>query len=501
MGHATKKAIFKDSSLYISSNYIAQFLGFVISVATKRFLGPTMVGVWNVVQVILGYCDYATLGASKAAFREIPYYRGRKEWDKAEQIKNEVFTFTVLMALLPAIGIAIYAFWTKEKHSNYLYIGLLYVAAIILIQRVYDYYTTIMRANKEFYYIAQVTVLSAILNLIFVFILVKPFKIYGLFVASYLSTALGLLFVHVRTHYGFKLKLSSEGLQKIMGIGIPLLLVGLSQQTIRSVDKIMIATYLGVTALGNYSIALMFHQYIIGIPNMLAIVLYPRLQEKYGESGSAAGIQGYLLYPVWVVGLITAFLIGLAILAGPILIHTLLPKFTAGLPAMKVLLLSTFFMAIGQQANTFLITLDKQWRMLPILMVGVFLIALFDFVFVRSGMGLVGVAWGVVLGSMIYNLMMLIYAKSHFSGSAEVIRFIGALFLMLGYFFVLTFLLSRVGNDFSFLGVLLRCGLYVLLTVPCAWYVNRRTGLLTVMGKVMTDQLNKMGKRPESDAL
>ena len=61
----------------------------------------------------------------------------------------------------------------------------------------------------------------------------------------------------------------------------------------------------------------MFHQYVAGIPNMLAIVLYPRLQEKFGERGSAEGIQNYLIHPIWVVGFITAVLVGLSSLVGP----------------------------------------------------------------------------------------------------------------------------------------------------------------------------------------
>ncbi len=495
MTDANKKDIIKDSTIYISSNYVAQVLGFVISIATKRFLGPSMVGVWQIVQVILGYCGYASLGTTKAAFREIPYYKGRGEFDKAEKVKNEVFTFIFMMACIPAIGVALYAFWTKGHHDNYFFVGMLYVALIVILQRLYDYYTTLLRANKEFGIIGKITVISAVLNFIFVFLLVKPLKIYGLFVASFLSALIGYAYVYYKTRYIFRFQLSKEGLGKLLNIGIPLLMTGLCFQTIRSIDKILIAKYLGVAALGNYSIAMMVHQYVVGVPNMLAVVLYPRLQEKFGERGSAAGIKNYLIYPILTVGFITFVLIGISILVVPTLVEWALPQFTEGIATMKIFLWGTFFFAVGQQASTFLITLDKQWKMIPIYLTGIISILALDYFFIRNGYGIQGVALGVALGALIYNFIMIIYAKSNFASGTQLAGFLLVLALGFIYYFTVVNLLDQWILWGNLWDIVIKLVVFFAMSIPPGIYLDRQTRAITTLRETLLAKLQKSRKK------
>ncbi|MGI6240818.1 MAG: oligosaccharide flippase family protein [Candidatus Omnitrophota bacterium] len=488
-----KRQIFKDTAKYISSQYVAQFLGIIISFAMKRFLGPSMIGIWNVVLLIISYSSFASLGTVEAAYRDIPFYKGAQKLEKAERLKNEVFTFALITVMVLAVGLIVYAIARKNTidRTPYLFSALIFTAVLLVCQKIYDYYTTLLRANKEFTIISQVTILAAVCNLVFTFLLVWPFKLYGLFAASLLNVFLPFWFVSSRARYRICLTLSRSGLAQMLKIGFPLFLLGLCSMTVSSIDKIIIAKYLGVTALGNYSIALMAGSYLLGMPNMFCIALYPRLQEKYGKEQSPEMIKNYLLQPILVVAGIIGFLIGLSVLVVPYLISLLLPAFTSGIPAMKIFVWSVFFFAIGQHAYTFLVTLNKQWKTIPLAVLGLCVIGGLGILFIRFGWGIEGVALGVLIGSLIYNYSLIAYAKSHFAGVKESFRFFVFISLIFIYFAVATFLFSSIGHDLVLMAVLIRCFLYLLAAMPLFWILEKKTGFVTLAIAVIKDKFQK----------
>ncbi|HOG24352.1 MAG TPA: oligosaccharide flippase family protein [Candidatus Omnitrophota bacterium] len=490
MTSTVKSEVFRDTAKYISSQYLAQFFGFIISFAMKRFLGPSMIGIWNVVLLIISYSSFAHLGTVEVAYRDIPFYKGAKQLEKAERLKNEAFTFSMIASIVPAICIVLYALCFKDSFKTpNLFLALLYAAVLMICQRAYDYYTTLLRANKAFTIISQVTILAAACNLILTFLLVWPFKLYGLFAASLLNVFLPFWFVSSKARYRISWTLSRDGLVAMLKIGFPLFLLGLCSMTVSSIDKIIIAKYLGVTALGNYSIALMAGSYLLGMPNMFCIALYPRLQEKYGEEQSPEGIKNYLLQPIQVVAVMIGFLVGLSVLTVPCLILNFLPEFASGLPAMKIFVWSVFFFAIGQHAYTFLVTLNKQLKTIPIVLFGIAAIGGVGLFFVRLGWGIEGVAGGVLVGSILYNLALIAYAKSYFASMRDSIRFFIFIIFIFVYFLFLTLSLASFGRDASFLDAFLRSALYLLIALPLFWILQKKTGFLILAFTIIRDKL------------
>ena len=67
-------------------------------------MGPAAMGVWSILQVILGYCGYASFGTTKAMARDYPYLRGKGQHEKAERLKDMTLTFSMVMSFIPAPG-------------------------------------------------------------------------------------------------------------------------------------------------------------------------------------------------------------------------------------------------------------------------------------------------------------------------------------------------------------------------------------------------------------
>lgn len=492
MINESKKNIFLDSLKYIMSQYVALAFGIVISITMKRFLGPELIGAWNVVLVIMVYCSYASLGAPEVAYRDIPFYKGSSQLKKAEDLTNSVFTIVLVTSLFLSITLALYVLYAKAQLSKAVWVCLVYAAFVMVFQKVYDYLTVVLRAHKEFTVISQITVISAFANLIFVFLLIKPLKLYGLLLGSFLSIVIGLAYVWLKAPYRLKLRFSFADLKKIISIGIPLFILGLCTQSTLNIDKIILTKYLGVTALGNYSISLMVGGYLSGIPNMFGIALYPRLQEKYGQEKTAEGIKHYLLEPILIVSILMGALIGYSVLAAPALIEWLLPSFRGGIPAMKIYVWSSFFMAIGQFPCAYLVAMNKQWKVIPFLLSGIVLIAGLCYWFIKLGWGLEGAAWATLIGGFLYNSALIIYAKSFFASRTQIFKFLGMVLLSFLYYFCLSNVMACVVNCHrGGLYLMLSLAVYTILIVPLLCWLNKKTHFLQVAIQSLSGQFRR----------
>jgi O-antigen/teichoic acid export membrane protein len=71
-----KREVFKDLAIYSAGNYISQGLGMISGFLLRMFLEPYHMGIWQGLNIIKSYSNYTNLGVSKAAAREIAYFRG-----------------------------------------------------------------------------------------------------------------------------------------------------------------------------------------------------------------------------------------------------------------------------------------------------------------------------------------------------------------------------------------------------------------------------------------
>ena len=235
-----QNAILKDTAVFSIGSYASQFLGVINSIALRRFLGPESMGVFVLLRVLLGYCGYASLGTTKAAFREIPFFRGKGNLEEAEAIKNQVFTFSIANSILPALGIMGYVLWKHAGMSSYVTWGLVAISLVVILQRLNDYYLTLLRAGKQFVLVSKATIITAAVDLLVTFTLVIKWQLYGLYAGLILSVLINLTFIHWRARYCFKPTWDMKRMKRLLTLGIPLLLLAFSYEILRSIDKIII---------------------------------------------------------------------------------------------------------------------------------------------------------------------------------------------------------------------------------------------------------------------
>ena len=440
MIHDKKKSLLKDTTYYTIANYISQGLGMVNSVAMRRFMGPTAMGIWSIIQVILGYCGYASFGTTKAMARDYPILRGKGAHEKADKLKDIVFTFSMTMSLIPATLILGYLAVKHQSIEHPLMVGLFFLSIFLFIQRFNDLLLNLLRSDKKFTILSQLIVINAVGGLAVTFLFVRSWNIYGLLLGTLLTTTGSIIFIYSQYPYHFKRYWNNQELLTELRLGIPLVAATFLGELLKSIDKWVITKYLGFYELGQYSLAIMASGYVFSLPNMFSHIWYPNLQQEYGKEGSIEGIKNYLLTPVHIFSILCPIMCGLAIyMISWIAVH-FLPKFVPGLPAMKIYLIGTFFLLFSQFSYSFLITINRYLTNIPVVIVAIGINAALGVMLVKSGLGLPGVALSTVVSYFVYGIGMYAVALSYMHSPSLIFKNISKELLTVTYLFSAVFL-------------------------------------------------------------
>ena len=400
------KTLLSHIKVYSIATVLTQLITLAVAVLSRRFLGPMQTGIWAFFQVVLTYASFSAFGITNASTREIPFYIGKKDYAKADQIKNTVFTYATLSSLIVAAGIVAYALFRRGSLSGELFYGYLFVALIVVLQRLNDLLISLLRAYKQFETASKQMIYSSIFNAAAVTILAYSFKLFGYITAIALSLIYNI--AYMRGCHKTPLKISWSGgiLKEAAVYGFPLMILSSLTSIFLSIDKLMITKYLGFHALGLYGVATLTTEYLTKIPNSINTVLVPNFHEKYGEREKNEDLENYLIktadaYAV-VLSLITAF----AWFFAPVAIQWFLPAFTDSIPAVKILSLCIFFKAQTGNYQNFMIAIKKQGLLFPIIGSCCLAAYLLNRVAINMGYGLQGIAAATTITVIFHYLLV-----------------------------------------------------------------------------------------------
>jgi len=401
-----KKQIFKDFFIYSGGNYVSQGLGMVSGFLLRALIGPYYMGIWQGLNIIKSYASYGNFGVSKAAAREIAYFRGKNDESKADNLKDVSFTFSMMMVTLVALGCIAYALIQKNKLDGFVFWGLIAMGGIVVLERVESYIVTILRAKKNFVPESLTKVINGVLQISLFLLLVKNFQLKGLYWSTIIVFSISIVVLIMMSKEFLKFKFNKHELFRLIKIGIPLVLLGFMFTNLTNIDRIVILKMLGAEELGLYSIALMMGNIIYNLSNMAGVVLYPRFQEIYGRTDDKKEVFRTMIKVIKFVSIPTIALVAGGIFVFPFAIKWLLPKYTSGIGAMQILLVGNIFLALSIFCSHFLVTINKQMVSLMVSVATIMLNLVLNIVFVKMGMGIKGVALATSISYFSYFCML-----------------------------------------------------------------------------------------------
>jgi O-antigen/teichoic acid export membrane protein len=377
---------------------VCHVLGAATSLLLRMFLDPAQMGIWQALKLLLGYGNYANLGISKGAARELTVAVGSGDVARAKRGLDLAFTLNTLTSLAYAAVLVGVGTWIGLRGGGAWAgpwaVGLAVVGALAVLSRYVTFHVTILRATQNFPAAAQLSVIEAVLTLAVCGLATWRWGLWGLYGGTAAVLLAGLAFVWRRRAVTLAWAWDRRDVRRLIAIGSPILLTGTVSSLFRSLDKLMILGYLSDREyqLGCYSAALMVTVQLYGLGNMFSIVMGPRYGEAYGRSGDRGEVARLAARATELCAATMALPASLAIVAAPPLLAWLLPDYQHGLAPLVWLVPGVVALCVTLPASQYLVAVNRQKRALAAVAGATLLAAVGNHLALRGGYGLVGVA-------------------------------------------------------------------------------------------------------------
>ena len=384
-----KRGIVRDTVRYAGGQILARGLGLVRGLLVAAFLGPATYGLWSAMSLILTYGSQSHLGIFNALDREVPLNRGKNDPEKAVLVQDVALSSIFSLPLL--IALVLFGISFLYSNSPEVAFGLRILAPTLIFSLIYNYFNRVFRTYNRFNVVARLVVITAIIDALLSISLSKYFGIYGLFIAQ-LTVYFAITFIAKRYHT-FKIRIRFDYVEalRLLKIGFPILIVGLTATLLMTADRLMIINFLGRVPLGYYAIGLGVANVLLLVPQVISQVLYPQIAYAFGKTQRKEDLQPYVTQPQTLMSLANPIVAGLLYIIYPLLVTLLLPDYIPGIAAVRILIIGWVFMSFPGPGSA-LYTINRQKTVLAIVTVAVVINVTLNYVAIRLGMGIVGVA-------------------------------------------------------------------------------------------------------------
>lgn len=203
----------KSVAALFSSNMTFSVLGAVGGLIVARFVGPEDLGLYRFFTIPLTYLMFLHLGTFDGLWRQIPYYVGKQEPQKVDNLASAAGAFNIGVSAIVSGGFvccAVYSALHRDVHGVF---GWLSQAACAWGVFYGGNLTSTYRTLDQFVSLARIQAVQAVTN--FGMIVLLPFlKFYGLCVRGASPPILALWLCHrnrpSRVPYRFDIKALGE---------------------------------------------------------------------------------------------------------------------------------------------------------------------------------------------------------------------------------------------------------------------------------------------------
>lgn len=481
---SNRDKVIKDIAHFSGGTAIATVILMLREFVIAKFLSPTFYGIWHLVKMAIDYGRFMSLGMGWSMQKEIPYYYGKGNREKCEEIKNvAISSILVISAFLCILLVFIGIIFVSGTNNDISPAHIVLIICLIFMQQINNYLLMLLSAYQEFLLKSKTMVLQAALSVICIFLLIKHFKVYGVIFALFISYYITSVVIIFKMKYRFRFLINLKESFAMIKEGLAILANGFLLNVMETVDRILVVFMLNNTQLGYYGIAYALGRSVGLIPIAIGESLFPSMTEKYGAKENIKDIKSYVVKPQLVFAYFSPFVIGVVYFIVDFIILYFLPQYAAGRGAIKIMLICSFFSIINCGLVYFFFAIGSFSRVIYLRLISIFLEVVFVFVLLKYNTGINGAALGRSIGFMFFSIAMICFAYAYYENKARKI----ALFLteILAPFLyttcvilILDHLIKLTKDIYINIGiVLIKVILLSMACLPLWLYLNKRLNL------------------------
>ena len=335
---------------------VAQGVQALTGFLVARLLFPEEYGLWSLFAVMLFYSAQLHLGAINLMHKEVPFFLAAKDARAAEQVTNFAFSLSLTNSVLAAAGIAGVGLLWRPPAVTWAQVILL--ACLVVAQELFTFVNYWLRAYQRFAALGRFLTLYACCNLALVAGLAWWRHLTGVLLAYIVtSSCVALCFIlRERIRLAYRCALPRW---KNVGQASQLLLWTMMFVFLTTLDRLFIGWRLGILALGLFGVSLLLSNLIYNTADVVLQVLFPAASSLAGGSHSRLQITHLLMDSAQTLSYFLAAILGLGFLLLPALVPILLPRYSLGIPAARVVCLGLAPLVLAQLISVGLVVTGR----------------------------------------------------------------------------------------------------------------------------------------------
>lgn len=481
---AHQQSAFKNIVHFTSSNFYRHMLGLATAFFRPGLLGPELFGIWSLLNVIPFYANFAHFGTRSAMRFKIAELA---EQDSKELNRYRHTTLVVTLVATSVFAMVMIGYSINASLAPEMEYGLYAMAIIIFLNALYEHYGAEAKGFHNFTLVSQTTVIRYTLNFIFGLGFIWFWGLYGALFALGLSCFISLCFLLRKTPLSYPSATNLSLAKSLIKSGSPIMALDLVNLTLRNIDKVLVASFLGAKALGIYAIAGILVGVMINIPGSSREVTEQLLMAENRQRSAAAILDQYMIKGIRLNAYLMPLVIAVMCYALPVFITWFLPAFNASILPAQWLLIGAFFLTLSYPVRGIIVFNQWQAKAALVALISVIIATILLVATLNASTNLSAVALAASLSfiSLFISLGWFVYSKyqlplSHFAKEA-----VGCLlpFSILLLSYLISIQLTAL--DWPILLSQLLSGLIFLMMYLPILYRATKTGYIALPAKVL----------------
>jgi O-antigen/teichoic acid export membrane protein len=413
----------------LSASMLARALTIAKGLVVAKLVAPEIYGVSGAVAIILAYAQYADLGTSHVATRELTAAIGRGDDEEAKRSAAWLGGLKLTSIIIVALGALAFSRWPGLSSSMRL--GLTVFPAIALPLAMQMVILLQWQAHSRIKDFSKATRIAAAADFLFSVSLTWMWGLPGLLAAAALAPAITLAWCLTRGRIARPSLPPLAVVRRYAVVGAPLIALALIDHNLIYIDQLIVLRYFTLHDLGVYNIALVATEAVRIVGIATGVVIGPRLiRELANSGGDIQTIKDLTLRPVKLHACFVPVLVSSIWFTSGYFITHFYPQYVESVRPLQILLLAFYFLVINGGVTTFLFAINKHSRNLFIIVPALIFNIVLDIVLIEAGWGLLAVAAGSLATYVLYLVIHLGYVLSHFEpGRRESVRFYASIFM------------------------------------------------------------------------
>ena len=248
----------KDSISYGSSTTLAQIIGLFRGILIRIILIPEILGIYNLIQVVLGFVSVLDFGASSAAGRELPILLGKRDSINESLMRSTVLWFTIGQSVTVGIGTLLYALFFDVEYISLGILGFVIVAILLFFSSVVNSYDIFLRCSQNYIGLSKIIVIMSVFEAIFYISGAYFWSVNELLIGVVISSLFKLLLSIFIGYYNgiiIKFDFSFKQIKELLSYGFPLRIIDYPMQYMVMLDLIWITKFMDLGSLAVYTTA------------------------------------------------------------------------------------------------------------------------------------------------------------------------------------------------------------------------------------------------------